>query len=158
LCRKSFISFSKLTNYSEQSPLSQSNIPSAVWNQKFHYRVHKTPPLVPILSQMNPVHTLPQISLRCILISSSHLRKVLPGDLYSFEVKEPSVKENSWCKKQEQEDGEHYKLLRNLYSSPNFTGEINSSMIWVGYVARIGKIRNVYNILVGRPQRNTWET
>jgi hypothetical protein len=44
-----------------------------LWNLKAYHRGHKSPPLGPILNQLKPVHYLTLLSLRIILILSTHL-------------------------------------------------------------------------------------
>jgi hypothetical protein len=56
-------------------------LPSILRNPKVHYRFHKSPPLVSILSQIEPVHIIPSY-LRSILILSTHLRLDLPSGLF----------------------------------------------------------------------------
>jgi hypothetical protein len=38
------------------------DFPNISWNVNIHYNVHNIPPLIPILSQINPVHTTPPFS------------------------------------------------------------------------------------------------
>ena len=74
-----------LTYSTQQSPFWEANwfsasqeIPYILWKPKVHYRIHKCPLPVPILSHINPHPT----SWRYILILSSHLRLGLPSGLF----------------------------------------------------------------------------
>jgi hypothetical protein len=60
------------------------NILLSLWNPKVLHRVNKSPPLDPILSQLNPVPPSIRISLRSILMLSSHLRIGLPSGLFTI--------------------------------------------------------------------------
>jgi len=47
----------------------------------------------------------------------------------------------------------HNEELSNLYSSPNIVLVIKSRrMRWAGHVARMGEVRGVYKVLVGKPE------
>jgi hypothetical protein len=46
-------------SWEANSDISSQEISRILWNPKVQYRVHNSPPLVPVLSQMNPVHTFP---------------------------------------------------------------------------------------------------
>jgi hypothetical protein len=50
----------------------------------------------------------------------------------------------------------HNEELRDLYSSPSIIRIIKCRrMRWVGHIAQIGEKRNVYRLLVGKPEGKT---
>jgi hypothetical protein len=59
----------------------RNKCPSILRNPKVHYHVHKSPPLVPILSQSNPIHPIPSYLSKILLILSTYLRLGLPSGL-----------------------------------------------------------------------------
>jgi len=58
-----------------------AKIPRILWNPKVHYRIHKSPPTVLILSHTNTVHT-PFRSLKINFNFIHHLRVGLPSGLF----------------------------------------------------------------------------
>jgi hypothetical protein len=78
-----------LTNSKEQSPSSEADTSSAsleisriLSNPKAHYRIHYSPPFVPILSYISPVHALPTNFQMICFNTSLHLRLDLSNGLF----------------------------------------------------------------------------
>jgi hypothetical protein len=56
--------------------------PSILWNPKVHYRVHKSLPLILILSHINPIHTIPCYLSKIHFNIVTHSRVGLPSGVF----------------------------------------------------------------------------
>jgi len=70
---------------------SNHEIPLILWNPNVHYRIHKCPPPVPILGQINLVHASHPTSWRSILSLFNHLWLGLPSFLLPSDLPTKSL-------------------------------------------------------------------
>jgi hypothetical protein len=77
----SLTNFMELNSSWEAASCADTQLPSILWNPKIYYHIQNSPPLVHILSHINPVHATPSY-LRSILLLFTHRRLGLPRGLF----------------------------------------------------------------------------
>jgi hypothetical protein len=98
-CRSTLTNSMKQSPWEANSSSASKEIPRVLWNTKVHYRIHNSPPPVPILNHINSVHApLHPTSWISILILSSHLRLGLPIGLLpsGLPTKNPVYRSKCW--------------------------------------------------------------
>jgi hypothetical protein len=73
------------TTQETASCVATQDLPIILWNWKVRYFIHKSPPLVPIPSLTNPVHSTPSFP-RSILILSTHLHIGIPSGRFPCDI------------------------------------------------------------------------
>jgi len=72
----------KSLSWEGYSRSASQKVPRLVWNPKVHFRAHSSPPLVPILNQINPVQTFPPYFPKINSNINLHLRLGLPSGVF----------------------------------------------------------------------------